>query len=220
MLTHGTSGRTSVEAVWAHGWESGMKAARWWIPLTMVAAGALGLVGCASGAQEGAPVRVVEDLDLERYLGTWHEMASVPIRAQRNCVGTTATYSRRDDGDIEVYNRCLKGGFEGKVSDITARAWVPDTREPAKLMVRFFWPFKSPYWVVALDQDYQWAAVSGPDRENLWILSREPCLDPQDVLSIYSELDRRGFPVGELRATPQQDAQGKRCEVLLPGRSS
>ncbi|TXD34318.1 hypothetical protein FRC96_14045 [Lujinxingia vulgaris] len=184
--------------------------------LSVVALGALAWAGCASTGGSGSSVKVVDELEIERYLGTWYELASVPLRAQRDCVGTTATYSLRDDGDIRVYNRCLKGGFDGKVSDITGRAWVDDGRDPAKLNVRFFWPFKSPYWVVALDADYRWAAVSGPDQENLWILSRTPCMNAQTFAQIYEDLDRRGFPVDALRVTPQQDENGKRCEVSLP----
>ncbi|RDV37043.1 hypothetical protein DV096_16165 [Bradymonadaceae bacterium TMQ3] len=186
------------------------------VSFSAVALGALWVAGCASASGVGTDVKVVDNLEIERYLGTWYELASVPLRAQRGCVGTTATYSLRGDGDIRVYNRCLKGGFDGKVSDITGRAWVSDERDPAKLNVRFFWPFKSPYWVVALDGGYRWAAVSGPEQEKLWILSRTPCINAQTFAQIYDGLDRRGFPVGALRATPQRDESGQRCEVKLP----
>ncbi|TXD37140.1 hypothetical protein FRC98_10415 [Lujinxingia vulgaris] len=191
------------------------RSAKIWVSLSALAVGAVWLAGCASTGGGESTVRVVDDLEIERYLGTWYELASVPLRAQRGCVGTTATYRLRDDGDIRVYNRCLKGGFDGEVSDITARAWVVDPQQPAKLNVRFFWPFKSSYWVVALDADYRWAAVSGPEREKLWILSRTPCLDAPEFQAIYDDLERRGFPVDELRATPQQDDEGRVCEVTL-----
>lgn len=172
---------------------------------------ALLAIGCASSSD----VEVVDSVDVESYLGTWYEAASFPIRAQRGCVGTTAEYSMREDGDIKVYNRCLDGGFEGEVKDIEAKAWVVDEQTNAKLKVQFFWPFRSDYWIVGLDEDYQWAVVSGPDRDNLWILSREPCMADETVQPILKDLMRRGFDLSRLEATPQQNARGQTCEIDL-----
>lgn len=176
-----------------------------------------GLFGCAStGDSHGAP-KVVDEVDIERYLGTWYEVASFPIRAQRGCVGTTATYSLRDDGDISVYNRCYEDSFDGDVQDIEGKAWVDDGSTNAKLKVQFFWPFRSPYWIVDLDQDeYQWAVVSGPDRDNLWILSRTPCLDQAFFEQLYARLDGRGFDMSRLQTTLQRTEDGETCRVELP----
>ena len=50
--------------------------------------------------------QVVEYVDLARYTGLWYEIASNPTLFERGCVGTTATYTARPDGLIDVLNRC------------------------------------------------------------------------------------------------------------------
>lgn len=181
----------------------------------IAAAFAVALMGCSSIRGGGDPPSVVQEVEIERYLGTWYEVASFPIRAQRGCVGTTATYRLRDDGDISVYNRCLEDRFDGEVKDIEGRAWVDDEETNAKLRVRFFWPLRSPYWIVGLDEDYQWALVSGPRRSNLWILSRDPCMDQGLFEELYRSLLDRGFEMEKLEGTPQMGEDGEVCEVDL-----
>lgn len=165
----------------------------------------------------GEPPEVVDHVDLERYLGTWYEASSVTIRPQRGCVGTTATYGERDDGDISVYNKCYDQSFDGDVRDIEGKAWVADDETNAKLWVRFFWPFRGSYWIVALDQDdYQWAVVSNRRGSTLWILSRDPCMDQTLFDKLYAHLQQRGLPVDELQSTLQRDEDDQPCRVEIP----
>ena len=137
---------------------------------------ALALEGCASAQP---PLHVVDDVDLDRYLGRWYEIASFPQWFQRGCVASTATYSRRPDGRIDVVNECRDGSFDGELRRAEGIAWVTSEEESlAKLKVQFFWPFRGDYWIVDLDPDYRYAAVGHPSRDYLWILARTPTLDP------------------------------------------
>jgi apolipoprotein D and lipocalin family protein len=173
-------------------------------------------LGCASARGQAPNGEVVDHVDIERYLGTWHEIATFPIRAQRGCVGTTATYGLRKDGDISVYNRCYDGSFDGRVKDIEGKAWVADKTTNARLKVQFFWPFRSSYWIVDLHDDYQWAVVSGPGKNNLWILSRTPCMDQTTFDTLYTRLADRGYDMSRLRPTPQRTPDGAICTVEIP----
>lgn len=184
-------------------------------PLLTTAAMAL-LTTCASGSSRFSAPDVVDHVDIDRYLGTWFDVASFPLQPQRNCVGTSATYSRRDDGDIRVYNRCFQGSFDGNIRDVEGKAWVADPSTNAKLKVQFFWPLRSPYWIVALDDHYQWAVVTTPDRDNLWFLSRTPCMNQSLFIDLYALHAQRGFPMERLRSTPQRADDGTLCQVQLP----
>ena len=170
----------------------------------------------AAACASSSPPTVVDYVDLNRYQGTWYEVASFPIRAQRDCVGTTATYGERDDGDLSVYNACFKGSFDGEVSDIEGKAWVADETTNAKLWVRFFWPFRGSYWIVGLDDDYQWAVVSNHRGSTLWILSRQPCMDQARFEELYHSLKRRGFPMERLQTTLQRSPDGEPCQLEIP----
>jgi apolipoprotein D and lipocalin family protein len=169
---------------------------------------ALGIaLACASPRP---PLAVAEDFELDRYLGTWYEIASFPNRFQRGCVATEAAYSLRDDGQIRVVNSCRDGSFDGDLRRIEGVAWVASPEESfAKLEVQFFWPFAGDYWVLAVGDDYRWALVGDPSREYLWILSRTRRLDASAVAEAKRIAAARGFDVDRLQTTPQPAAEGE-----------
>lgn len=135
------------------------------------------LAAKAAKAEPRAPLRSVQSVDLGRYVGTWYEIARYPNRFQRKCDGdTTANYSLRDDGNIDVVNSCRKA--DGTSTRSKGSAKVVDKKTNAKLKVTFFWPFAGDYWVIGLDNDYRYAVVGEPSRKYVWILSRTPELPP------------------------------------------
>lgn len=157
----------------------------------------------AAARAETRPLEVVPFVDVQKYLGTWFEIATIPQRFQKGCVGVTARYSLRDDGDIEVINACRKETLNGKARSIRGKAWIVDKTTNAKLKVRFFWPFSGDYWIIELDDDYEWAVVGHPNRKYYWILSRAPQMDPE----VYEELIRRaaakGYDTSRIKKTLQ-----------------
>jgi apolipoprotein D and lipocalin family protein len=159
------------------------------------------LAGCASPQP---PLEVVEQVDLDRYLGRWYEIASFPQRFQRGCVASRATYTLRDDGRISVLNECRDGSFDGELRSAEGVAWVADPQESlAKLKVQFFWPFRGDYWIIELDPGYRYAAVGHPSRNYLWILARTPALDPILYRALTARLETQGYDLSRLRPTPQ-----------------
>jgi apolipoprotein D and lipocalin family protein len=157
----------------------------------------------AYGAQRGVPLRTVERLDLERYLGTWYEIASFPSWFQRNCVATQATYSRTDDGRIRVENACRDKTLSGAWNGIEGIAWPAEPGNLMRLKVQFFWPLRGDYWVLALDPDYRWALVGHPNREYLWVLSRTRAIEEPCYAEIVALAQAQGYDVTRLRRTPQ-----------------
>ncbi len=163
----------------------------------------------ASGAAAAAvlaadrPLEVVPHVDVPRYLGTWYEIATIPQRFQRGCVGVTAHYSLRADGSIEVVNVCRKDTLDARPRSVRGKAWIVDKTTNAKLKVRFFWPFAGDYWIIELDSDYRWAVVGHPSRTYYWILSRTPQMAPD----LYEELVRRaaakGYDTSRIKKTRQ-----------------
>lgn len=146
-------------------------------------------------------LKVVERVDLKRYTGTWYEIASFPQRFQRGCTATTATYSLRDDGDIDVVNRCRINSPDGSEKRAHGRARVVDKATNAKLEVSFFWPFWGDYWIIDLGQQYEFAVVGHPGRDYLWILSRTPTLDSGVYKDILERLQTQGYDTNRLVRT-------------------
>lgn len=142
---------------------------------------------------------VVASVDLARYAGKWYEIASYPVSFQKDCYCIQADYTPTDKGYIKVFNSCRKGSIQGKPGSITGKAFVVKGSNNAKLKVQFFWPFRAPYWIIGLADNYSWAIVSGPSRKYLWILSRTPEMDKEVYEQIITRLTRDGFDVNKLK---------------------
>lgn len=166
------------------------------------------LSACAAAiGQSTQPLQAVPSLDVQRYLGRWHEIAKFPNWFQKKCVAdTSADYSLTPDGRIRVLNRCRQASGEMDQAEGLARqVGGPDS---AKLKVRFapawlgFLPFVwGDYWVVDLDGSYELVAVSEPQREYLWILSRSPVVEAQRYAALLERLKAIGLDVGRLEKT-------------------
>ena len=156
---------------------------------------------CAGKAKNDAPLTVVNAVDLNRYLGKWYEIASYPAWFQKGCTASTAEYSLLPDGKIQVINRCRKGSLNGPLKESNGKAEIVDTVTYAKLKVWFFWPFKGNYWIIDLDENYQWVVVGEPSRKYLWVLSRTPTMDEDLYCQITKTLPQKGYDPEKLRKT-------------------
>jgi apolipoprotein D and lipocalin family protein len=156
-------------------------------------------------AMRDNPPETVPAVDLTKYSGLWYEIAAYPTRFEEGCHCITAEYTLAPNGRyIEVQNRCRKDSATGPESGIRGKAFVVKNSGNAKLKVQFFWPFRAPYWVVGLADDYSWALVSGPSRKYLWILSRTPQMDEETYNGIILYLQSKGFDTDKLRPCNQQ----------------
>lgn len=144
------------------------------------------------------PLQVVPHVDLARYTGTWYEIARFPHSFQEGCIGSTATYTLRDDGKIGVVNQCRKGSAGGELSSAKGTAWIVDDKTNAKLKVSFFWPFAGDYWIIDLGREYDYAVVGHPSRKYLWILSRTPVMDENLYQGILERLRAQSYDTTRL----------------------
>jgi len=172
----------------------------------------------AGAARKPAPLRTVAHVDVERYTGTWYEIASYPQRFQKGCTATAAVYTLRKDGTITVLNRCNRDSLDGRETIARGRARVVDRESNAKLKVTFFWPFWGDYWIIDLDPAYRYAVVGHPSRKYLWILSRARAMDPLVYSGILERLTAQGYDVSKLRGTLQPREPAAPGTGALPGR--
>ena len=166
---------------------------------------AIALAGCRSTTDKLGlpPLQTVGQVELERYLGTWYEIASFPQSFQKGCQATTATYALKDTGGISVVNTCHLDAIDEPLKVANGRAQVVDTTTNAKLRVSFFGPFWGDYWIIDLRQDYEYAVVGHPGRDYLWILSRTPHMDEGVYEAILKRLVAMDYQVDRLVRTPQ-----------------
>lgn len=161
----------------------------------LMAIAALCLTGC-TGIPEG--IEPVEEFELDRYLGTWYEIARLDHRFERGLTNVSAHYSVRDDGGVAVSNR----GFDtdtGEWDEAEGKAYFVDDPDVGRLKVSFFGPFYGAYNIFELDKkDYRYSMVAGPNRSYLWILARAPDMDASLRSELIARAAEAGFATDEL----------------------
>lgn len=173
----------------------------------------LTIAGLALSACTGLPdgIEPVEEFEIDRYLGTWYEIARLDHRFERGLSGVTATYRLRDDGTIEVINR----GYDddkGEWREATGKARFAGDSSKGHLEVSFFGPFYASYVVFWLDPDYEIAMVTGHNRSYFWLLSRSSQLSPRRLQELLAIARDRGFTVEELIFVTQEDQEAAASE--------
>ncbi len=152
------------------------------------------LSACAGGLPKG--ITPVQNFEVDRYLGTWYEIARLDHRFERGLTNVSAEYSLKDNGQIRVLNKGLDEN--GEWSEAEGRAKFARAKDEGYLKVSFFGPFFGTYAVFNLDEDYSQAYVAGDDRSYLWFLSRTPTVNEEQKQAFVDQAQALGFPVEEL----------------------
>jgi apolipoprotein D and lipocalin family protein len=173
-----------------------------WILLLPVLLAAWFVSGCQSSPKK--PLSTVQKVDLQRYVGTWHEIARLPKSFQRENERARAEYTALPDGSVRVVNTAIRP--DGSTREARGRAEAVPGSNNARLRVRFEGlaalapnPKEGNYWIIALDEArYEYAMVGTPHRKFLWILARSPNLDASTAKQLVARAQALGFPTKQL----------------------
>lgn len=178
----------------------------------------LWLSGHLAAAANDLPVVAVSSVNLDKYQGLWYEIASIPNTHMKKCVsGVTSEYKILTGGLIQVFNRCVQA--DGSQMTIEGRAKITDKNSNAKLKVTYVklldWAFSmgGEYWIIGLDQNYEWAVVSDPGRQYGRIISRTPYLSKYRIGEIDKNLRAQGFDTCKFITTIQKDGLDEKIEI-------
>lgn len=152
------------------------------------------VAGCTSVPKGVSPV---QNFELEKYLGTWYEIARFDHSFERGLNYVTAEYQLNEDGLVKVINRG-KDRDSGEWEQAEGVAKFVDDASTGHLKVSFFGPFYASYVIAELDDDYQYSLVTGPNRDYLWILSRTPSLDNDTLNSLVNKARELGYATDQL----------------------
>lgn len=135
------------------------------------------------------------EFELEKYLGTWYEIARFDHSFEQGLENVTATYTIRKDGKIKVLNQGYKNGTH---KTAIGKAKLASGNTPRNLKVAFFWIFYAPYNILELDEDYQYALIGSNSSNYLWILSRTPQMEESTYQMLLEKATQRGYEVSKL----------------------
>ncbi len=146
-------------------------------------------------ALECGPVITDDNANLNEFLGTWYEVATIPQFFSNQCECTSATYSVRPDGKVDVFNVCRENGV---LTNIRGFAQQPNPNNFSKLKVKFpVAPFPADYWIIIFEAGSH-MVVSDPLRSTCFILSRERTLDDAIYDSIIDQVDAQCIDINRI----------------------
>jgi len=160
------------------------------------------LAGCATAPED--PIRLVDEVDLPRYMGDWYVIAHIPTFLEDEAYNAIESYELNDDGTIATTFRFRNGGFDGPLKVYTPTGFVRDDPGNAVWGMQFVWPFKAEFLIVWLDEGYETTVIGRNARDYVWIMAREPQIPDDEYRRILSFLETEGYDLSELREVPQR----------------
>lgn len=160
------------------------------------------LAACADRGNAG-PVEPVAHVDLERFMGDWYVIASIPTRFERGAFNAVETYSQGAAGRIDTVFRYRKDSFDGELETMTPTGFVREGTGNAVWGMRFLWPVKAEYIIASLAPDYSDTIVARNKRDYVWIMARTPTLPEARYRQLVAEVEGMGYDISRLRTVPQ-----------------
>jgi len=158
------------------------------------------LSGCAASLP---PLRTVERVDIERFMGRWYVIAAIPTFIETDAFNAVESYRLDADGTIDTTFSFHKGGFDGPLKTYNPRGFIADNASNAVWGMQFIWPIKAEYLITYLTDDYSRTVIGRNKRDYVWIMARSPQIPEADYQRIVAELAAQGYDVTKLRKVPQ-----------------
>ena len=153
------------------------------------------LFGCSSVEYN----KTVEKIDIEKFMGRWFVQAGRFTFLEKGAFNAfeTYTYNKAEDR-IDIDFTFNKKSLDGEKKSIPQKGWIHNKNTNAHWKVSPFWPLKFDYLVIDLAADYSWTAIGVPNQKYLWIMSRSPSFDEQQIREVLDRLNEKNYDIGEL----------------------
>lgn len=162
------------------------------------------IVFLLSGCQSTKPIYTVSDVDLERFMGDWYVIASIPTFIEKDAFNAVESYKLNADGTVATTFTFNQAGFNGKLKTYTPKGFVVENTGNAVWKMQFVWPLKAEYRIVYLTDDYQQTVIGRSKRDYVWIMARTPSIPDEDYNTILNFLKGQGYTLEKLRKVPHQ----------------
>lgn len=158
------------------------------------------LTACAA---KGPEMQTVDYVDLDRFMGPWYVIASIPTFLEKGAHNAVETYRLNDDGTISTRFTFRKDAFDGKLKEYNPTGFVLDTNSNARWGMRFIWPVKADYRIVYLDEQYTKTIIARQKRDYVWIMARSPEISDAEYDRLVTIVDSIGYDTNQLQRVPQ-----------------
>ena len=146
----------------------------------------------------------VDYVDLERFLGKWYVIASIPTLLEREIFNAVETYQLMKDGTISTTFKFRKNGFDGQKKEYRPLGFVRDKKTNAVWGMQFIWPIKADYRIIYLDSDYKHTIIGRQKRDFVWLMAREPTISELSYQKLVETVENVGYDSSLLKRIPQR----------------
>jgi len=155
-----------------------------------------------TGCQTMKPIHTVDKVDLNRFMGDWYVIASIPTFIEKDAFNAMESYRIDDDGTVATTFRFNKGSLDGPVKEYNPRGFIQDKQSNAVWGMQFIWPFKAEYRIIYLSKDYSQTVIGRTKRDYVWIMARTDTIPNTDYERIVKFLKEQDYDTNNLRVVP------------------
>jgi len=161
---------------------------------------ALLLIG--TGCQTMKPIHTVDKVDLNRFMGDWYVIASIPTFIEKDAFNAMESYRIDDDGTVATTFRFNKGSLDGPIKEYNPRGFIRDETSNAVWDMQFIWPFKAEYRIIYLSEDYSQTVIGRTKRDYVWIMARKNSIPNIDFEKLLKFLLEQDYNINDIRKVP------------------
>jgi len=160
------------------------------------------LTGCQTVPER--PIETEDYVDLERFMGDWYVIASIPTRIEKNAYNAVESYELASENRVETVFTFREGGFDGELKRYEPTGYVRDTTSNAVWGMQFIWPFKADYRVLYVDEEYTRTVIGRLKRDYVWIMARSPQIPEEEYQALVDVAAGQGYDPAQIRRVPQR----------------
>jgi apolipoprotein D and lipocalin family protein len=170
---------------------------------SLLAVALLSMMFSLSGCSNLEPLKTVDHVDIERFMGDWYVIANIPTAIEKGAHNAIESYRLDDDGSIATTFTFHKGDFNGPLKTYEPRGYVSEGSN-AVWGMQFIWPIKADYRIIYLDEDYSVTVIGRNKRDYVWIMAREPAIPEPEYADIVNLLESVGYDPADIQLVPQK----------------
>lgn len=160
-------------------------------------------------SQTRSPIQTVQYVDLQRFMGDWYVIASIPTFIEKGAHNAIESYALNDDGTVATTFSFHEDGFDGKKKIYNPKGFIKDRNSNAIWGMQFIWPIKADYRIVHVNEDYSQTIIGRNARDYVWIMARTPIIPDEDYASLVQIIGQQGYNVSKIIRVPQKWQNGK-----------
>jgi apolipoprotein D and lipocalin family protein len=167
-------------------------------------AAAAGFIATLTGCSSNPPMKTVDYVDIDRFMGDWYVIANIPTFIEKNAHNAIENYALNEDGTIATTFTFYEGSFDGELKKYQPTGFIENTETNALWGMQFIWPIKGDFRVVYLDSEYTQTIIGRQARDYVWVMTRSPTISETDYEALIQVVAGLGYDVSKINRVPQQ----------------